>query len=84
MEILVSIGTIAGAVASIAGAVKYIPKLYNWVCSWKIVKRREFERLKTIEIEHQKCDAEKEKMRSLLKPMAREWSDPHHLDSHLG
>ena len=72
MEILITIGKFAGALVSIFGAFKYLPKGYRWIRSWKLIKRREFERLKTIEAEHHKGEAEKERLRKLDSPIARE------------
>jgi tRNA A58 N-methylase Trm61 len=71
-ETLITIGKIASALISIVGAIRYLPKIYRWFRSWKILKQREFERLKTVEAQHQKCEVEKERLGKLDNPMARE------------
>jgi hypothetical protein len=72
LETLFTVGKIAAALVSIGTAIKYVPKGYRWIRSWKLIKRRDFEALQKILVEHQKCEAEKERLRKLNSPMARE------------
>lgn len=49
-----TITKIVGLIATCVGGLKYIPKGWRWLQSWKIVKRKEFERLLEVEAEYRK------------------------------
>ena len=55
MEILAIVTQIAVSIGALWGAFKAIAALGRWVRSWTLIKRKDFDRLKTIEAEHQKC-----------------------------
>jgi hypothetical protein len=54
LDLLYTLGKIAGALVSIGGAIKYVPKWYRWLRSWKLIKRQEFKRLQALDAEQQK------------------------------
>lgn len=76
-EPIITGGKIAAAIASIATAAKLIPKAYKWLRSWKIIKVRDYDHLKKIETEHQKCSVKQTGYVPLsppaLKPKEYEW-----------
>jgi len=72
VEIFQFVVAIAAGIGAIYAAVKAITALIRWLRTWKIIKLQEFKRLKTIEAEHEKCEAEKERLRKLDNPIARE------------
>jgi len=49
MEIVEIVTKIALAIGAIYGAVKGIHALVRWLRTWKILRRKEFDRLKAIE-----------------------------------
>jgi hypothetical protein len=74
MDILEAIGKPAEYIVAILvllgfvlAGVKYVPKGYRRLRSWKIVKRDEYTGLKTIEAEHQKCRPELERLHKFEK-----------------
>ena len=64
LDTVIKIGTLVGM---IFGACKYIPKGWRWIFSWKMVKRKEFERLQEVEAEYKKHFAliQREKRKSM-------------------
>jgi hypothetical protein len=75
MEIFQFVVAVAAGIGAICAAVKAIAALIRWLRTWKIIKLQELKRLKAIEAEHQKCEAEKERLRKLDNPIAREIRD---------
>ena len=71
MEIFQFVVAIAAGIGASYAAVKAIAALIRWLRTWKIIKLQEFKRLKVIEAEHQKCEAEKERLRKLDNPTKR-------------
>ena len=72
MDTLEAIGVVVGIIVglgTIAGAMYWI---YHWFRTWKIIKLKELDRLKGIEAEHQKCEAEKKRLGNLDNAFARE------------
>ena len=59
VETLVIVGKIAGAFVAIWAAIKLLARPYRWLRSWKVIKRDVFNRLKTIESQHQQCRLDK-------------------------
>ena len=72
MEILQTVGLVVGIIVGVCTIIAGIPPTVRWLRSWKILRLKEFERLIAIESDHQKCEAEKERLRKLDNPMARE------------
>ncbi len=57
---------------------KYLPKGYRWICSWKVVKGNEFERLKALEAKYQNVEAEfspVERLRARTRDQEYMWLD---------
>jgi hypothetical protein len=65
MEILQALGTQGGMAVGLVSVVAEILVAYWFLRSFKIIKRREYVRLKGTEAEHQRCQAEWDRMCAL-------------------
>jgi len=64
MEIVEIVTKIALAIGAIYGAVKGIHALARWLRTWKILRRKEFDRLKAIEAKKYQPDIQDMRKRS--------------------
>jgi hypothetical protein len=72
VDTLKYVGEIAGGIVAIGIILAGIPPAFRWLRSWKIIKLQEFKRFKGIDAEHHECEAEKERLRKLDNPIARD------------
>jgi hypothetical protein len=76
IETFITVGKVAGALLSIGALIAYLPKGYRWLRSWKIIKRKEFDRLTGIEAEYNKyvpaIEKQKEKAAEAVKEIHRQ------------
>lgn len=72
MEALQIVATVVGIIVGLGTILTGIAIAYRWVRKWTFISHEELNRLKGVEAEHQKCEAEKERLRKLDNPMARE------------
>lgn len=57
LELVILVGKVAGAIVSIGGAIRYLPKAYRWIRSWTIIKRQELDRLRRDAAKHEHSEA---------------------------
>jgi hypothetical protein len=66
---------VAGGIVAIWGAIRIITKFHRWLRSWKLLKRKEFERLIAVEAEYKTHKPQIERHEKWAEEAARDIED---------